>query len=148
MYGATRLFLPPGLHAYVHDDGQDAAGRATHLGHGNLPRRTYWNATRQAAFADAHHGKAHCHIVGHVSACRGTRVWPSPDVSLGSNCGGLASGAGDLVGDALSTNDAPYNMINLKIIPSGQPTQQCPMTWSTLWLPARSRTFSAQSGMR
>ncbi|MFF7858764.1 hypothetical protein [Streptomyces sp. NPDC007904] len=59
LHGATRMFLPPGLHAYVHDDSQDPAGRAAalleHLGHGNLPRVTYWNATRQAAFADAHH---------------------------------------------------------------------------------------------
>lgn len=58
LHGAARLFLPPGLHAYVHDGSQDAAGRAAalleHLGHGNLPR-TYWNTTRQAAFADAHH---------------------------------------------------------------------------------------------
>ncbi|MFG3207350.1 hypothetical protein [Streptomyces sp. NPDC048192] len=59
LHGATRLFLPPGLHAYVHDQSQDALGRATalldHLGHGNLPRAAYWNTTTTAAFEDAHH---------------------------------------------------------------------------------------------
>ncbi|MGY1583243.1 hypothetical protein [Streptomyces sp. MN13] len=58
LHGATRLFLPPRLHAHVHDDRQDAASRAEalleHLGHGNLPR-TRWYATRQQAFEDAHH---------------------------------------------------------------------------------------------
>lgn len=59
LHGAARLFLPPGLHSYIHDGSQDAAGRAAalleHLGHGNLPRQTYWNTTWQAAFADAYH---------------------------------------------------------------------------------------------
>ena len=59
LHGATRLFLPPDLHAYVHDGHQDAAGRAAalldHLGPGRLPRDTHWNTTRQAAFEDAHH---------------------------------------------------------------------------------------------
>jgi hypothetical protein len=58
LHGAVRLFLPPSLHAYVHDPAQEAADRARalleHLGHGNLPR-TYWNTTRHAAFADAFH---------------------------------------------------------------------------------------------
>lgn len=58
LHGATRLFLPPHLHAYVHDRTQDASGRAAalleHVGHGNLPR-TYWNSTRHAAFEDAYH---------------------------------------------------------------------------------------------
>ncbi|WP_330342662.1 GNAT family N-acetyltransferase [Streptomyces sp. NBC_00557] len=59
LHGATRLFLPPSVHAYVHDASQDPAGRAAtlleHLGHGNLPRATYWNTTARAAFEDAHH---------------------------------------------------------------------------------------------
>ncbi|MET8816462.1 GNAT family N-acetyltransferase [Streptomyces sp. NPDC004549] len=58
LHGATRLLLPPGLHAYVHDDTRDASERAAalleHLGHGNLPR-TFWNSTQHAAFEDAHH---------------------------------------------------------------------------------------------
>ncbi|MFF8882091.1 hypothetical protein [Streptomyces flaveolus] len=58
LHGAVRLFLPPPLHAHVHDPAQDASDRARalleHLGHGNLPR-TYWNTTRHAAFADACH---------------------------------------------------------------------------------------------
>ncbi|MEE1736415.1 GNAT family N-acetyltransferase [Streptomyces sp. BE147] len=59
LHGAARLALPPAVHAYVHDRTQDSRERATalleHFGHGNLPRRAYWNTTRQAAFADAHH---------------------------------------------------------------------------------------------
>ncbi|MFD6329223.1 GNAT family N-acetyltransferase [Streptomyces niveus] len=59
LHGALRLVLPPALHAYIHDDGQDAAGRAAalleHVGHGNLPHDADWTTTRQAAFADAHH---------------------------------------------------------------------------------------------
>ncbi|MFJ6862443.1 GNAT family N-acetyltransferase [Streptomyces werraensis] len=58
LHGAARLFLPPALHAYVHDRTQDPSGRAAalveHVGHGNLPR-TYWNSTRHAAFEDAYH---------------------------------------------------------------------------------------------
>ncbi|MGW6202070.1 hypothetical protein ACWF9B_00215 [Streptomyces sp. NPDC055089] len=58
LHGATPLFLPPGLHTYVHDHTQDATSRAAalleHLGHGNLPR-TCWNSTRHAAFEDAYH---------------------------------------------------------------------------------------------
>ncbi len=58
LHGATRLFLPPVLHAYVHDSTQGASDRAAalleHLGHGNLPR-AYWNATRHMAFEDAYH---------------------------------------------------------------------------------------------
>ncbi|MFD8666586.1 hypothetical protein ACFV1U_14435 [Streptomyces microflavus] len=58
LHGAARLALPPAVHEYVHDRNQDSRARATalleHLGHGNLPRRAYWNTTRQAAFADAH----------------------------------------------------------------------------------------------
>ncbi|MFI1701485.1 GNAT family N-acetyltransferase [Streptomyces bobili] len=61
LHGATRLFLPPDLHAHVHDPAQDAAVRAAALldyaGHGNLPRDTYWNTTRRAAWEDAHHGE-------------------------------------------------------------------------------------------
>ncbi|MFB6984633.1 GNAT family N-acetyltransferase [Streptomyces sp. NPDC056297] len=59
LHGAARLVLPPAVHVYVHDNAQDPRARATalleHIGHGNLPRDTFWNTTRQAAFADAHH---------------------------------------------------------------------------------------------
>ncbi|MFF7953964.1 GNAT family N-acetyltransferase [Streptomyces griseorubiginosus] len=59
LHGAARLVLPPSVHAYVHDRTQDSCARATalleHVGHGNLPHDAYWNSTRQAAFADAHH---------------------------------------------------------------------------------------------
>lgn len=59
LHGAARLVLPSAVHAYVHDRTQDSRARAAalleHLGHGNLPREAYWNTTRQAAFADAHH---------------------------------------------------------------------------------------------
>ncbi|MFF2206275.1 hypothetical protein [Streptomyces sp. NPDC058145] len=58
LHGATRLFLPPSLHAHVHDERQAAASRAEalleYLGHGNLPR-TRWYGTRQQAFEDAYH---------------------------------------------------------------------------------------------
>lgn len=59
LHGAARVALPPVVHEYVHDRNQDSRARATalleHLGHGNLPRAAYWNTTRHAAFADAHH---------------------------------------------------------------------------------------------
>lgn len=59
LHGAARLVLPPAVQEYVHDPTQDPRARAAalleHVGHGNLPREAYWNTTRQAAFADAHH---------------------------------------------------------------------------------------------
>ncbi|MET8816423.1 GNAT family N-acetyltransferase [Streptomyces sp. NPDC004549] len=59
LHGQGQLVLPPAVHDFVHDRAQDPRKRATALlefvGHGNLPRRTHWNTTRQAAFADAYH---------------------------------------------------------------------------------------------
>ncbi|KNE81416.1 hypothetical protein AB0B04_18650 [Streptomyces xinghaiensis] len=59
LHGAVRLLLPPAVHDYVHDRTQDPRARAAalleHVGHGNLPRGAYWNASRQGAFADAYH---------------------------------------------------------------------------------------------
>jgi GNAT superfamily N-acetyltransferase len=59
LHGAARLVLPPAVHEYVYERTQDPRARAAalleHLGHGNLPRETYWNTSRQAAFDDAHH---------------------------------------------------------------------------------------------
>ncbi|MFD7861491.1 GNAT family N-acetyltransferase [Streptomyces sp. NPDC059783] len=59
LYGAARLVLPPAIHDFVHDRTKDRHARAAalleHIGHGNLPRDAHWNATRDAAFADAHH---------------------------------------------------------------------------------------------
>ncbi|MFI1701487.1 hypothetical protein ACH419_36790 [Streptomyces bobili] len=59
VHGAARLVLPAAVHDYVHDRTQDSGARAAalleHVGHGNLPHDAYWNSTRQAAFADAHH---------------------------------------------------------------------------------------------
>ncbi|WP_031087945.1 MULTISPECIES: GNAT family N-acetyltransferase [Streptomyces] len=59
LHGVLRLVLPPAVHGYVHDPAQDPAVRAAalleHIGHGNLPREAYWNSTRHAAFAEAHH---------------------------------------------------------------------------------------------
>ncbi|MGW1506114.1 hypothetical protein ACWCQW_48025 [Streptomyces mirabilis] len=54
------VFLPPGLHRFVHDPARPAAERAhallQHTGHGNLPRSSdytgYWNTTADSAFED------------------------------------------------------------------------------------------------
>ncbi|MFF5019101.1 hypothetical protein [Streptomyces sp. NPDC001165] len=69
LYGSLLLYLPPGLHRFVHDDTRPIAARADallqHIGHGNLPRAAttedftgFWNTTLGAALADAAHAEA------------------------------------------------------------------------------------------
>ncbi|MFJ2629010.1 GNAT family N-acetyltransferase [Streptomyces sp. NPDC087532] len=69
LYGSVLLYLPPGLHRFVHDDTRDIAARAEALlqnvGHGNLPRAGtvedftgFWNTSLDAALADAAHAEA------------------------------------------------------------------------------------------
>ncbi|MGW2652050.1 GNAT family N-acetyltransferase [Streptomyces sp. NPDC001478] len=69
LYGGLLLYLPPGLHRFVHDGTRDIAARAgallQHVGHGNLPRASsaedftgFWNISLNAALADAAHAEA------------------------------------------------------------------------------------------
>ena len=65
LYAGHLLYLPPGLHRYVHNGSRPAAARAQalldHIGHGNLPRSGdytgYWNASAPGAFDDALHAE-------------------------------------------------------------------------------------------
>ncbi|MFF3786381.1 hypothetical protein [Streptomyces sp. NPDC001933] len=60
LYAGQLVYLPPGLHRYVHRSDRPAADRAhallSHIGHGNLPRNTafsgFWNADPRTAFDD------------------------------------------------------------------------------------------------
>ncbi|MEV5279741.1 GNAT family N-acetyltransferase [Streptomyces sp. NPDC006692] len=69
LYGGLLLYLPPGLHRFLHDGTRPLAARADallqHVGHGNLPRAGsaedftgFWNTSRAAALADAAHAEA------------------------------------------------------------------------------------------
>lgn len=69
LYGSVLLYLPPGLHRFVHDGTRDLTARAEallqHVGHGNLPRAGtvedftgFWNTSIDAALADAAHAEA------------------------------------------------------------------------------------------
>jgi GNAT superfamily N-acetyltransferase len=67
LYAGQRLYLPPGLHRYVHNGARPAADRAQalldHIGHGNLPRSAkdsytgFWNISAGSAFDDALHAE-------------------------------------------------------------------------------------------
>ncbi|MFD7551473.1 GNAT family N-acetyltransferase [Streptomyces sp. NPDC059816] len=69
LYGSLLLYLPPGLHRFIHDGTRAIEARADallqHIGHGNLPRAGtvedftgFWNTTLDAALADAAHAEA------------------------------------------------------------------------------------------
>ncbi|MFI1203557.1 GNAT family N-acetyltransferase [Streptomyces sp. NPDC020883] len=75
LHGGLLLFLPPGLHRYVHDGTRDISERAQalldHVGHGNLPRAKnadyytgswsttgFWDTTAHDAFDDAAQAEA------------------------------------------------------------------------------------------
>ncbi|MET9777672.1 GNAT family N-acetyltransferase [Streptomyces sp. NPDC006367] len=69
LYGSLLLYLPPGLHRFIHDGTRDITARAEallqHVGHGNLPRAGsvedftgFWNTSLDAALADAAHAEA------------------------------------------------------------------------------------------
>ncbi|MFJ2627671.1 GNAT family N-acetyltransferase [Streptomyces sp. NPDC087532] len=60
LYAGQLVYLPPGLHQYVHRPDRPAADRAhallSHIRHGNLPRNTdftgFWNTDPRTAFDD------------------------------------------------------------------------------------------------
>lgn len=69
LHGSLLLYLPPGLHRFIHDSSRAVAARAyallQHIGHGNLPRAGtvedftgFWNTTIGAALSDAAHAEA------------------------------------------------------------------------------------------